>query len=149
MRAVIQRVSRAAVETEGDTAGAIGAGLLVLLGVHGEDGEKDLRWMAEKILNLRIFDDEKGQMNRSVLDIRGEVLVVSQFTLFGDCRKGRRPSWHAAAPPEQARDLYEQFLSLCRESGLTVRSGIFQAMMEVSLVNSGPVTLLLDSHKTF
>ncbi len=149
MRAVIQRVSQARVEVDGQITGAIGQGLLVLLGVHRNDTEKDLVWMADKIQHLRIFEDEQGLMNRSLDDIGGQLLVVSQFTLYGDCRKGRRPSWNEAASPEVAKDLYDRFIALCREREIPTEAGIFQAMMEVSLTNDGPVTILLDSHKTF
>lgn len=149
MRAVIQRVSQARVEVDNQVIGAISSGLLVLLSIHRDDSAKDLVWMVEKIQHLRIFDDDQGFMNRSLLEVRGELLVVSQFTLHGDCRKGRRPSWTASAPPERARQLYDDFILACRQRGLTTQAGIFQAMMEVSLTNSGPVTILLDSHKTF
>jgi D-tyrosyl-tRNA(Tyr) deacylase len=149
MRAVVQRVSQARVEVDRQVTGAIARGLLVLLGVHRNDTEKDLVWMVDKIQHLRIFEDEQGLMNRSLLDIHGQLLVVSQFTLCGDCRKGRRPSWNDAAPPELAKQLYDQFLQLCRQREIPTESGIFQAMMEVSLTNDGPVTILLDSHKTF
>ncbi len=149
MRAVVQRVSSASVEVDGDEAGRISTGLLVLLGVHVEDSDDDVHWLAEKIINLRIFEDTEGRMNRSLLDTGGEILVVSQFTLYGDCRKGRRPSWSTAAPPALARTLYERFCEQVRAAGVTVATGRFQAMMQVSLVNDGPVTLLLDSDKTF
>ncbi|WP_306549583.1 D-aminoacyl-tRNA deacylase [Desulfobulbus sp.] len=149
MRAVVQRVSTAQVEVDQQTTGAIAEGLLVLLGVHRADTEKDLTWMVEKIQHLRIFEDDQGLMNRSLTDIKGELLVVSQFTLYGDCRKGRRPSWNEAAPPELARSLYDQFIDCCRLRNIPVQAGVFQAMMQVSLTNSGPVTILLDSHKTF
>ena len=149
MRAVIQRVSRARVEVDTTVTGAIGAGLVVLLSIHRDDTEKDLVWMVEKIQHLRIFDDHQGFMNRSVLETNGELLVVSQFTLHGDCRKGRRPSWTASAPPELAKQLYDHFIAACRQRGIPTQAGVFQAMMEVSLINSGPVTILLDSQKTF
>ncbi len=149
MRAVIQRVSSARVTVAGRETGAIGAGLLVLLGVHKGDGQRDVSWLAEKIVNLRIFEDSQGKMNRSLLDTGGSMLVVSQFTLLGDCRKGRRPSWSSAAPPETANRLYLDFIAAVTDLGITTRNGEFQAMMEVSLVNSGPVTMLLDSHKCF
>ena len=149
MRAVVQRVSTAQVEVDQQTTGAIAEGLLVLLGVHRTDTEKDLTWMVEKIQHLRIFEDDQGLMNRSLTDIKGVLLVVSQFTLYGDCRKGRRPSWNEAAPPELARSLYDQFIDCCRLRGIPVQAGVFQTMMQVSLTNSGPVTILLDSHKTF
>lgn len=149
MRAVVQRVSTAQVEVDQQTTGSIAEGLLVLLGVHRTDTEKDLTWMVEKIQHLRIFEDDQGLMNRSLTDIQGELLVVSQFTLYGDCRKGRRPSWNVAAPPELARSLYDKFIDCCRLRNIPVQAGVFQAMMQVSLTNSGPVTILLDSHKTF
>lgn len=149
MRAVVQRVARAAVEVEGQVVGAIDHGLLILLGIHRSDTAKDVAWMIEKIPNLRIFDDEHGVMNRSLVETGGALLVVSQFTLHGDCRKGRRPSWNEAAPPELARPLYDQFVEACRQRSLPVQAGVFQAEMQVSLTNSGPVTILLDSHKLF
>lgn len=149
MRAVVQRVKGAKVEVAGSTVGEIGPGLLVFLGVGQRDSEKDCEYLAGKVVHLRIFSDEQGLMNRSVLDMAGEVLVVSQFTLWGDCAKGRRPSFTRAAPPEEARKLYEHFTGLVREKGLKVATGVFQEMMEVHLVNDGPVTLLLDTEKTF
>ncbi|WP_310599745.1 D-aminoacyl-tRNA deacylase [Desulfobulbus sp.] len=149
MRAVVQRVSRARVEVDGQVAGAIGSGVVALVGIHRADTEKDLGWMVDKMLNLRIFDDEQGIMNRALAEVGGQLLVVSQFTLHGDCRKGRRPSWNEAAPPELARPLYDRFLDLCRERSVAVQAGVFQAEMELTLTNSGPVTILLDSHKTF
>ena len=149
MRAVIQRVSTAHVEVEQEITGKIGSGLVVLLGIHRADTDKDLEWMVDKVQHLRIFDDANGVMNRSLIDVGGQLLVVSQFTLHGDCRKGRRPSWNEAAPPEVARPLYNRFIDLCRARSLVVQAGIFQAEMQLSLTNSGPVTILLDSHKTF
>ena len=149
MRAVVQRVSQAQVTVDQQVCGAIRQGLLVLLGVHRTDTGKDLLWMVDKIQHLRIFEDEQGLMNRSLTDIRGQLLVVSQFTLFGDCRKGRRPSWNEAAPPALAKELYDRFLELCRQRDIPTEAGVFQAMMDVSLTNDGPVTILLDSHKTF
>jgi len=149
MRAVIQRVSSANVVVDSTTTGKIGCGLLVLLAVHGDDTEKDIHWLAEKIINLRIFDDDGGHMNLSLKDVQGELLIVSQFTLFGDCRKGRRPSWNGAAPPDKAKQLYDNFINHCRQLGHTPQCGQFQAMMDVTLTNNGPVTILLDSHKTF
>ena len=148
MRAVLQRVSRAQVEVEGRVTGAIAAGLVVLLGIHREDTERDLAWLVEKIVHLRIFDDEQGLMNRSLVDIHGELLIVSQFTLHGDCRKGRRPAWTSAAPPDVARQLYDDFITACRQRGIPTQTGVFQAMMDLTLTNAGPVTILLDSHKT-
>jgi len=145
MRALLQRVSRARVLVDGTAIGAIDAGLVVFLGVHGKDQQKQAQVLAEKIPHLRIFDDQHGRMNLSLADTGGGVIVVSQFTLFADCRKGRRPSFSQAAAPEQALALYEYFIGLLREKGLTVATGRFQATMEVDLVNDGPVTLLLDT----
>lgn len=149
VRAVVQRVSSAEVRVDGVTVGRIGAGLGVLLGVGTADTELDSDYVADKVLNLRVFADEAGQMNRSVLDTRGGILVVSQFTLYGDARRGRRPSYSEAAPPEQAARLYEHFVSRLRPSGLEIATGVFRAMMDVALVNAGPVTILLDSRKLF
>jgi len=149
MRAVVQRVSEARVEVAGRTAGEIGGGLLVLLGVARDDATNDADYLADKIANLRILDDDEGKMNRSVLDTGGEMLVVSQFTLFGDVRRGRRPSYSDAAEPEKANQLYEYFVQRVRGLGIRVETGVFQAMMKVSLVNDGPVTILLDSRKAF
>jgi D-tyrosyl-tRNA(Tyr) deacylase len=148
MRAVVQLVKKASVTIENKTSGAIGPGLLVLLGVARSDTIKDVEYMVDKILNLRIFPDKEGKMNLSVRDIGGEILVVSQFTLFGDCRKGRRPSYSHAAPPEAADQLYRSFVA-SMEKYLRVATGTFQAMMEVELINDGPVTLLIDSNKEF
>ncbi|XOF34508.1 MAG: D-aminoacyl-tRNA deacylase [Candidatus Electrothrix sp. YB6] len=149
MRAVLQRVSSAEVTVAGQQTGTIGTGLLVLLGVHKDDEQKDIAWLAEKIVHLRIFEDEQGKMNRSLADTGGSMLVVSQFTLLADCRKGRRPSWSSAAPPEQAKQLYLDFIRAVETYGVITASGEFRAMMDVSLVNTGPVTILLDSHKKF
>ena len=149
MRAVVQRVSEASVRVAGELVGEIGAGLVVLLGVQVADGEADAQALADKVLNLRIFPDEAGQMNRSVLDTGGGLLVVSQFTLLGDARKGRRPSFIGAARPEEADRLYLLFVERLRLSKLVVATGVFQAMMDVALVNQGPVTILLDSRKQF
>lgn len=149
MRSVVQRVKRASVTVKGETVGEISAGLLVLLGFRPEDGENDLNWMVDKLVGLRIFEDEEGKMNRSVLDVGGEILVVSQFTLYGDCRSGKRPSFTSAAPPELAKDLYERSLETLRSRGVQVETGVFQAQMDVELINDGPVTLLLDSEKKF
>jgi D-aminoacyl-tRNA deacylase len=149
VRAVVQRVSEAEVSVEGAAVGRIGRGLLVLLGVGQGDTESDGDLLADKVLHLRIFADEAGHMNRSVLETAGEVLVVSQFTLYGDARKGRRPSFIDAAAPEEANRLYGLFVARLRASGLRVEQGVFRAMMDVSLVNHGPVTLLLDSRKAF
>lgn len=148
MRAVIQRVTRASVSVEGKVAGEIGAGLLVLLGVSRTDNPESASYLAEKIANLRIFSDEAGKMNLSLLDIGGSALVVSQFTLYGDTRGGRRPSYVQAAPPEEAKRLYEEFVGSMRALGLTVETGVFQAHMQVELANDGPVTILVDSEKT-
>jgi D-tyrosyl-tRNA(Tyr) deacylase len=145
MRAVVQRVSRAAVRVEGRTVGEIGPGLLVLLGVAAGDGEQEARWMADKLAALRIFEDREGKMNLSVADAGGGLLVVSQFTLLGDTRKGNRPSFVDAAPPEPANALYEKVCALLREKGLPVAQGVFRAHMEVELLNDGPVTILVDS----
>ena len=149
MRAVVQRVSQASVTIEEKPVGSIGAGLLVLLGVARDDQEADLIYLADKIINLRIFADEEGKMNRSLLDIGGAMLVVSQFTLYGDARKGRRPAYIEAAEPEKANAFYEAFIAQVRKQGIKVETGVFQAMMEVSLINDGPVTILLDSKKSF
>jgi len=149
MRAVVQRVSRAKVTINGWTSGEIGHGLLVLLGVGREDGEADAAYLAEKVAGLRIFEDAEGKMNRSVEDVAGSVLAVSQFTLYGDVRRGKRPSFDAAAPSEQARQLYERFVQRIQAAGLRCETGRFQEMMQVELVNEGPVTILLDSSKTF
>jgi D-aminoacyl-tRNA deacylase len=149
MRAVVQRVKEARVDISGETVGAIGVGLLIFLGVGEEDSEKDGEYMADKIVNLRIFPDEKDLMNLSLLDTGGSILVVSQFTLWGDCRKGRRPSFVKAARPERANELYEYFIRILKEKGLKIATGRFQEMMDVHLVNDGPVTLLIDSGKAF
>jgi D-tyrosyl-tRNA(Tyr) deacylase len=149
VRAVVQRVSQASVTVDDRLVGAIGRGLLVLLGVGRGDSEQDAASLAERTLNLRLFPDAQGQMNLSALDVKAELLAVSQFTLYGDARKGRRPSYIDAAPPEEAERLYLHFLSSLRGSGLKVEQGVFRAMMDVALVNQGPVTLLLDSRKQF
>jgi D-tyrosyl-tRNA(Tyr) deacylase len=149
VRAVVQRVSEASVSVDGRETGRIGAGLAVLLGVSRSDTEKDADLLAEKVLHLRVFPDENDQMNRSVQDVRGGILVVSQFTLLGDVRRGRRPSYTEAASPEEANRLYEYFVERLRPSGLDVATGVFRAMMDVALVNQGPVTILLDSNKVF
>ena len=145
MRALIQRVSRAAVRVDGSEISSIGPGLLVLLGVHVTDTAEQARWLADKVLGLRIFPDDQGKMNRSVLEAGGGVLVVSQFTLYGDAAKGGRPSFIAAARPEQAIPLYEAFINAIKALGVPVATGRFGAMMDVELVNDGPVTLILDS----
>ena len=149
MRAVVQRVSRAAVTVGSETVGAIGPGLMVLIGVSSEDTDRDLKYIADKVINLRVFDDENGVMNRSVLDTGGSILAVSQFTLYGDARGGRRPSYIRAARPEAANALYERLVASWREKGVTVETGRFRTEMMVSLVNDGPVTILLDSEKVF
>ena len=145
MRAVVQRVKQSAVETNGEIVGRIGRGLLVLLGVAREDSAEDADYLANKIINLRIFEDENGKMNRSLLETGGELLAVSQFTLLADCRKGRRPSFIKAAEPEKATELYERFVTQVRQNGVAVQTGRFQAMMEVALVNDGPVTIIIES----
>jgi len=149
MRAVVQRVAEAWVRVDGREVGRIGAGLLVLLGVAREDADHDADQLAEKVVTLRIFADEAGHMNRSLLDVGGELLVVSQFTLYGDARKGRRPSFIQAAAPAEAERLYRRFVDQARTSGLRIATGVFQAMMDVGLVNEGPVTILLDSGRAF
>ncbi len=149
MRAVVQRVSRAKVTVAGEVTGEIGPGLLVLLGVAQTDTEAAAEYLAEKVAGLRIFEDDAGKMNRSVAEAGGAVLVVSQFTLYGDVRRGKRPSFDAAARPEEARRLYEYFVQRLRAAGLRCETGPFQEMMDVELVNSGPVTILLDSQKLF
>jgi D-tyrosyl-tRNA(Tyr) deacylase len=149
MRAVLQRVSRARVTVEGKGTVEIGAGLMILLGVGREDSAAVAATMAEKCANLRIFEDDQRKMNRSLLDVQGGALVVSQFTLYGDARGQRRPSFISAASPELAKSLYEEFCAALRKLGVTVATGVFQAMMSVELVNEGPVTILLDSDKTF
>ena len=149
MRAVVQRVSRANVSVEGKATGEIGPGLMILLGVGKQDTSPVAAAMAEKVANLRIFEDEQGKMNRSLLHVKGSALVVSQFTLYGDARGQRRPSFISAAPPELAKKLYEEFCEALRKIGVMVGTGIFQAMMSVELVNEGPVTILIDSDKTF
>ncbi len=149
MRAVVQRVSRCRVTVDGGVVGEIGAGLLILLGVGKADNESAADYLAEKILGLRIFEDEAEKMNLSVLDKRGDVLVVSQFTLYGDVRRGKRPSFDDAARLEEARRLYEYFVAKIKASGLRCETGEFQAMMDVELVNAGPVTILVDSEKSF
>jgi D-tyrosyl-tRNA(Tyr) deacylase len=149
MRAIVQRVKESKVEVKGETIGTIGPGLLIFLGVGEGDSDRDVTYLADKIANLRIFPDEKGLMNRSLIDTGGAALVVSQFTLWGDCRKGRRPSFAKAARPDMANELYEHFVSQLRGKELQVATGRFQEMMDVFLVNDGPVTLMLDSKKEF
>lgn len=149
MRAVVQRVRSASVTVSSEVVGEIGVGLLVLLGISADDTLEDARYLAGKLCGLRVFEDDEGKMNRSLGEIGGKILVVSQFTLYGDCRKGRRPSFVAAARPEQAQTLYRQFCEMVRAEGIEVETGRFQEQMDVALINDGPVTLLLDSHKTF
>ena len=149
MRCVVQRVSSSSVTVNGIVSGRIGPGMMVLIGISAEDTDADLKYMAEKVPNLRIFDDENGVMNRSVLDTGGSILAVSQFTLYGDARGGRRPSYIRAAKPDKADDLYEKLIARWREKGIHVETGIFRTEMQVALVNEGPVTILLDSEKTF
>ncbi|MCS6830234.1 MAG: D-aminoacyl-tRNA deacylase [Armatimonadota bacterium] len=149
MRAVLQRVSRAEVTVDGERVASIGRGYLVLLGVTHTDDESDARYIADKIASLRLFEDEAGKINLGITDIGGEILLVSQFTLYADCRKGRRPSFTDAAPPEIADRLYQRVAEMLREAGLPVQTGVFGAHMQVALVNDGPVTILLDSRKSF
>lgn len=149
MRAVIQRVSRAKVTVGGEVTGEIGCGLLVFLGVGNNDAEADADYLADKTIGLRVFEDAEGKMNRAICESGGGVLVVSQFTLYGDVRRGKRPSFDAAAPPQRARELYEYFVARIRAAGLRCETGRFQEQMEVELVNNGPVTILLDSAKMF
>ncbi|MGE4589783.1 MAG: D-aminoacyl-tRNA deacylase [Acidaminococcaceae bacterium] len=149
MRAVIQRVSHAEVKVAADIIGRISEGLLILLGVEKQDSDEDLRYLYEKITNLRIFEDEQGKMNLSVRDVQGQLLIVSQFTLYADCRKGRRPSFENAASPEKARMYYESFIKLAKSDGFNTETGQFQAHMSVNLCNDGPVTIVLDSKKIF
>jgi len=147
MRAVVQRVTRASVKVDGETVGQINKGLLVLLGVAQDDTEADADYLADKVVGLRVFEDADEKMNLAVTDVCGAILAVSQFTLYGDMRRGRRPSFDAAARPEQARKLYQYFVEKIRAAGVRCETGIFQAMMEVELVNDGPVTILIDSKK--
>ena len=149
MRCVVQRVTSSSVTVDGVISGQIGPGLMVLIGISTEDTDADLKYMAEKVPNLRIFDDENGVMNRSILDAGGSILAVSQFTLYGDARGGRRPSYIRAAKPDKADELYERLIACWREKGIHVETGIFRTEMKVALVNDGPVTILLDSEKTF
>lgn len=149
MRAVIQRVSSASVTIDSTITGKIGRGLVVLLGIHASDTDRDLQWMADKTAALRIFEDNNGKMNLSLEDIGGEMLIISQFTLYGDCRRGRRPGYSNAAPPEIAEPLYHRFVEEIKRKQIRVATGTFRATMAVDLVNDGPVTLLLDSHKKF
>ena len=145
MRVVLQRVAKASVKVEGEVIGKIDKGLLVLLGIHVDDNIKELDWMVNKVIGLRIFEDEDGKMNKSLADVDGELLVVSQFTLYGDCEKGRRPGFIEAARPEKAIPMYETFIDRCKGNGISVKSGEFGADMKVDLLNDGPVTLVIDS----
>ena len=149
MRAVVQRTLGASVTVDGSVTGAISSGLVVFLGIQAKDGHKEIQWLADKIINLRIFEDDHGKMNLSLADNGEEMLIVSQFTLYGDCRKGRRPGYSTAAPPEIAEPLYHAFVHEVRSRGIRAETGTFQAAMRVELINDGPVTLLLDSDKTF
>ena len=149
MRAVIQRVDEAKVTVEGNVIGAVSKGLLVLIAVGMEDSPEDVLFLKRKILNLRIFEDSQGTMNRSLLEVGGELLIVSQFTLYGDCRKGNRPSYSRAAPPSRAHELYQELVRQIESERVSVRTGRFQAMMKVSLVNDGPVTIIVDSKNTY
>jgi D-tyrosyl-tRNA(Tyr) deacylase len=149
MRACVQRVLKSSVTVDGEVVGQIGRGLLVLVGIGKGDTDRDARWLAERIVGLRLFEDSDGKMNLSLADIQGAMLIVSQFTLYGDCRKGRRPSFTAAAPPELAEQLYQTFVAAVGVQGIEVATGQFQAHMDVALVNDGPVTLLIDSEKRF
>ena len=149
MRAVIQRVKSASVTVDDITKGQIDQGLLIYLGVEEGDDSKDVQYLAEKICNLRIFEDSDGKMNRSLLEEKGEILAISQFTLLGDCRKGRRPSFSRAGDPEKANQWYEKFVEACREQGIPTETGVFQAHMLVSSINDGPVTIMIDSNKSF
>jgi len=149
MRAVIQRVSRASVSVDSEVTGEINGGLLVLLGIHKDDSKKEIKWMTDKVINLRIFEDTNGKMNRSLIDTGGALLIVSQFTLYGDCRKGRRPGYSTAALPDDAKMLYQEFIDTVKQKGIPTACGRFQAHMDVELINDGPVTLLLDSSKLF
>lgn len=149
MRAVVQRVRKGSVSVEGQSTGEINGGLVVLLGVGKEDTDADIEYLADKIVHLRIFEDENEKMNLSLLDVGGELLIVSQFTLYGDARKGKRPGYDKAARPEMAKEMYERFVARCRTYGIKVETGKFQAMMLVEIFNDGPVTLLLDSKKEF
>ena len=149
MRAVLQRVSQGSVKIDSEVIGKIGPGLVIFLGIGQEDNESDIKYLTEKIINLRIFEDGAGKMNCSVLDKKLELLAISQFTLYGDCRKGRRPSFSTAAPPKEAAVIYEKFITEIKKYGLKVETGRFQAMMNIELINTGPVTMLLDSKRTF
>ena len=147
MKALLQRVDRASVTVGGNVTGSIGKGLCVFLGVAEGDTQKDIAWLADKVVNLRIFDDESGKMNRSVIDEKGEILIVSQFTLCGDCKRGRRPSWPNAAEPTEANRMYEKFVGEIESRGVVAATGVFQALMKVEICNDGPVTLMIDSRE--
>lgn len=147
MKALLQRVDRASVTVGGNVTGSIGKGLCVFLGVAEGDTQKDIAWLADKVVNLRIFDDESGKMNRSVIDEKGEILIVSQFTLCGDCKRGRRPSWANAAEPTEANRMYEKFVGEIESRGVVAATGVFQALMKVEICNDGPVTLMIDSRE--
>lgn len=149
MRAVVQRVKESSVKVQGNIIGSIGIGFTVLLGIGKDDSEEDIKYLKDKIVNLRVFEDEDGKMNLSLKDVRGDLLVVSQFTLYGDCRKGRRPNFMNALGGEEAESLYELFIEECKREDIAVESGSFGAEMEVHIINDGPVTILLDSKKTF
>ena len=149
MKILLQRVSEASVTVGNETVGAISPGLMVLIGVSSADTDRDLKYIADKVMNLRIFDDENGVMNRSLLDVGGSILAISQFTLYGDARGGRRPSYFRAAPPEPANEMYRRLIAAWRDRGIPVETGRFRTEMKVSLVNDGPVTILLDSEKAF
>ncbi|MGE5443701.1 MAG: D-aminoacyl-tRNA deacylase [Ignavibacteriales bacterium] len=149
MRAVVQRVKEARVEVEGEVAGRIGEGILLFLGIRKDDAQDDIKYLVEKALGLRMFDDNAGEMNLSIAEVGGEILVVSQFTLYGDCRKGRRPSFDEAASPDMAERLYGIFVEEVKKRGINVQTGRFRALMDIHLINSGPVTILLDSRKVF
>lgn len=147
MKALLQRVDRARVTVDGTTSGEIGHGICLFLGVAPDDTDKDIEWLVEKVINLRIFDDENGKMNLSLMDTKGELLVVSQFTLCGDCRKGRRPSWIGAAEPVYAKSMYEKFVEKAASKGVYTETGVFQAMMKVDICNDGPVTLMINTRE--
>lgn len=149
MRCVVQRVSKAAVRINDTTIGEINTGILGLIGIGSEDGQQDVIWLADKIIGLRIFEDNEGKMNLSLPEVNGKLLLVSQFTLFGDCRKGKRPSFSDAAAPVIAKELFDELVNIIRSRGISVRTGEFQANMDVELINQGPVTILLDSKKNF
>ncbi len=149
MRAVIQKVKEATVEVEGEVVGRIGEGILLFLGIRKDDTQDDIKYLVEKVLGLRMFDDDAGKMNLSITDVGGEILVVSQFTLYGDCRKGRRPSFDEAASPDMAEGLYDIFVGEVKKRGINVQTGRFRAIMDIHLTNSGPVTILLDSRRVF